>query len=360
MDRYLIREFTGPFFLAIGGFSIIAVFHILMYLVELTVSRGVPIHTTLRILIYEMPELMIQFFPMAVLFAVMLMMVRMAKDNELTVLRTTGIPTLRIITPILLLCILASILTYYINDRVVPWTNRVSDELIRREITRKPPPDIVENVVFKVPPNRYFYIEQIDKKTQHMRNLLIFEEGRYYPRITTAEEAIWQNSTWTLFNGKITEMTQEGSIQFIDEFSEMVINVDQAIRTFYKRHKSAKEMNSNELEDRIQTLEQGGVSTRILRVEYHMKKSLPVACFIFGLVGIAFCLTFVKSSKDWWGVIIAICSAVLIVGLYLFLVSVFKAYAKDGAISPFLGAWIPNMVYGSIGLIVITYQTLKR
>ena len=43
---------------------------------------------------------MVLFFPMAALFSTMLLLVRMAKDNELTVLRTSGIQTFRIILPI--------------------------------------------------------------------------------------------------------------------------------------------------------------------------------------------------------------------------------------------------------------------
>ena len=65
-------------------------------------------------------------------------------------------------------------------------------------------------------------------------------------------------------------------------------------------------MDSKELKDRIQSLKKGGINTRALKVELHMKKSIPLACLIFGLIGTAYCLSFVKSGKDWWGVIISI------------------------------------------------------
>jgi lipopolysaccharide export system permease protein len=91
-----------------------------------------------------------------------------------------------------------------------------------------------------------------------------------------------------------------------------------------------------------------------------MKKSMPIACLIFGLTGMAYCLTFIKSGKDWWGVIISICAAVLTVGFYFFIVAFFRALAKDGSLSPFLGAWIPNIAYGSISCVIIVKHILNR
>ncbi len=360
LDRYLVREFVGPFFLAVGGFALIAIVNILMYLVELTVSHGVSVLTTIRMLIYELPELMVMFFPMAVLFSVMLLLVRMAKDNELTVLRVSGIPTARIVLPILILCAIVTVLAFFVNERVVPWANRVSEELYRQEISKRPPPEIVENVVFKVPENRHFYVRKLDKKTSRMEGILIFEDTYSFPRIISAKEAIWHDRMWTLINGYMIDLNSEGQIEFYNHFSELSIHMDEAIRAYFSSNKSAKEMSSVELRERITTMSRGGMNTQALEVEYHLKRAMPFACFIFGIVGIAFCLTFVKSGKDWWGVIVAICSAVLIVGLYFFMVAVFQALAKNGTFGPFWGAWIPNILYGTVGSSVMAFQFFRR
>ena len=77
-------------------------------------------------------------------------------------------------------------------------------------------------------------------------------------------------------------------------------------------------MDSSELKEKINTLEKGGINTRNLEVEYHLKKVCLQLAFIFSLMGITFCITFVRTSKDWWGVIWAIVLAVLLVGFYFF------------------------------------------
>lgn len=360
LDRYLFKQFTGPFLLAVGGFALIGIVDILFYLVELAILSGISFYTILRLLLYKLPAIMILFFPMAVLFSVMLLMVRMAKDNELTVLRTSGVHSGRIVVPLLLLTFMTAVISYYTNEKVVPWTNETSDALIRKEIKKKPPPVIRENIVFKDSSNRFFYIKKVNTQTSTMEHVLILEDTSYFPRITAAKKAFWNQLSWTLIDGYTQELSKGGTIEFMDDFDEMTINVEQNIETFYKRQKSAKEMDSKELKERISTLKKGGVSTRGLKVEYHMKTSVPMACFIFGLLGIAYCLSFVRSGKDWWGVIFSIVISVLSVGFYFFIMALFRALAKDAVITPFLGAWIPNMIYGSIAGAITFYQCKYR
>jgi lipopolysaccharide export system permease protein len=360
LDKYLLNQFLGPFILAVGGFALIAMIDILFYLVELTIISGVPFTTVIRLLLYKLPAIMVLFFPMAVLFAVMLLLVRMAKDNELTVLRVSGVSTFRILFPIILLALLTSFISYYFNEIVVPWTNRSSDILIKKEVKKTPPPNIVENIVFKDSGGRFFYIKKIEKNAQIMHNVLVFNSTARYPRIITAKTASWHRTSWTLQNGQIQEISKEGMVDFVDNFTELVINVDQNINAYFSQQKTAKQMDSRELSKKINILQKGGISTRSYRVEYHMKKSVPAACFIFGIIGIALCLSFVRSGKDWWGVILSICISVLLVGFYFFILAVSRAMAKEGDLIPFLGAWIPNMVYGFIAILIITYQSLSK
>ena len=91
-----------------------------------------------------------------------------------------------------------------------------------------------------------------------------------------------------------------------------------------------------------------------------MKKSVPFACFIFGVIGISFCMNFVRSGKDWWGVIVAIILSVLVVGFYFFIVAVFRSLAKKGVVDPLVGAWAPNVLYGVPGVGIILYDCFYR
>ena len=186
IDRYVLKEIINPFILAVGGFAIIGLVDILYFLVDIAVRSHVSVLVIIRLLAYKLPAVIVLFFPMAVIFAVMLLFVRMAKDNELSVLRTSGINAFRIILPAILLTIGISFLSFYINERLVPLANVASDNLIKKELKKSPPPDIKKNTVFKND-NRFFYIKEIDTKRNIMEHVLVFESQRKFPRILTAE-----------------------------------------------------------------------------------------------------------------------------------------------------------------------------
>jgi lipopolysaccharide export system permease protein len=331
---------------------------VLFYLVDLAVLSGVPFRIVFKLLVLKLPAIMVLFFPMSVLFATMLLLVRMAKDNELTILRTSGIQTIRILTPLLIAAFLAATLSYITNEKIVPWSSHASEVVLREQIQHTPPPEIVENVVFREG-DRFFYIQKVDAKHNRLNTVLIFEKKAEFPRFVSAQWASWQGQTWTLNNGYIQDLNSDGSIQFSDHFDQFLIHVNQDLVSFYSPPRSAREMDSKELKDRMKNLANSGLSVKSLLVEYHMKKSIPVACVIFSLIGISFCMSFVRSGKDWWGVIWAICLAVLAVGLYFFMVALCRAFGKDGHLPPLLGAWLPNLTYGLIGIGIISYRSMK-
>lgn len=359
LDRYVTREIINPFILAVGGFTIIGLVDILFVLVDIFVRSKISILVLFRLLAYKLPAVVVLFFPMAVIFAVMLLFVRMAKDSELSVLTTSGVNAFRIILPAIIITVAISFLSFFINEKLVPLANIASDNLIKHELKKSPLPNIKKNTVFKNQ-DRFFYIKDIDTKTNTMEWVTVFEQQRRFPRILTAQSASFNDYKWVLQHGMIQEFNDDGSINFVNQFDEMTINVDENIRTFYQNNKKPKEMDSKELRDKITDLEQGGLNTRELKVEYQLKLATPAMCAVFGLVGLAFCLSFVKTGKDWWGVILAICCAVLTVGFYFFLLALFRAFAKEGSFPIVLGAWTPNLIYGFIASSMIYYQCKYR
>lgn len=360
LDRYIYKDFSGPFLLAVGGFVIIGIIDILFTLVDLFVNSGVPFWVVTRLLLYKVPAIMVLFFPMAALFSIMLLLVRMAKENELTILRTSGVHMFRVLAPIFLLAILVSGLSFYINEKIVPWANHVSDNLIQKSIEKTPPPDVVENIFFRDTGDRYFYIKKVNAKQGIMNTIMIYELTSGFPRIISADSAKWDKKTWTLQNGYIQEFNEDGLANYTSKFDAFKIHVDREVQSFYTMQKTTREMDSRELKEQIKSLEKSGINTRNYKVEYYMKSSIPFACFIFMIIGIAFCLWFVHSGKDWWGVIFAVCISVLAVGFYFFLVAVFRSLGRSGLIIPFIGAWMPNILYGAIGLFLIGYQVIRR
>jgi len=339
---------------------IIGMVDLVFTLVDMFINNGVPFPIVFKILVFKIPAIMVLFFPMAVLFAVSLTLIRMIKDSEFTVLRASGISLWRVIAPIIFASVLASMLSFANNDFLTPWANSISDDLIDKAVMKKPVPEILENTFFRESDARYFYIRRIDKQTNTLENVSIFETTGNFPRVITARQAFWDGAQWLLKTGIIHNYDEHGALSYQGNFEDMKIHIDQGFFNYYKSQKSPMEMSSKELRNKIQTLREGGVQSLVEEVAYHMKYSQPVACLIFALVGLALLLLFMGNGRDLWGVIVAVMLALMSVGFYFTLTAVFRSYGRGGMLSPDLAAWGPNIIYGVLALAIIIIQNRRR
>jgi len=123
LNRYLCRQFFGPFFLAVAGFTLMATVDILFYLSDISVLTKLPFRVIIQLLLYKLPAVMMFFYPMATLFAVMLTLIHMIKNFEIMVLLTSGVRRASIFGPFLVMSLVVSLGAFLMNDRVVSVSN---------------------------------------------------------------------------------------------------------------------------------------------------------------------------------------------------------------------------------------------
>ena len=348
IDRYISSEFMPPFLLGIIGFILIMITDLLFTYTNLIINKGVPLLIVLKLLVFKLPAIMVLTFPVSTVFATSMLLGRMSSSNEIVVLRTSGISLIRIATPILLIAVLVSFSSYFVNEKVVPWTNHVSENIVRQMILKRPLPKIKENVFFKDASNRYFYVKKVNRKDNILEEIMVYETaGDNFPRVITARNAIYTSTVWRLKNGLIHRFDKSGKLTYQAKFDRMEVLVDENIINFTEQ-RTTYEMNSGELRGLINMLNKGGVNTAALTVDLLMKISIPTTCFIFALVGIPFSLQGIRSGRM-WGVLFTI---ILIFTFYVF-ASIFRSLGHGGIVPPLMAAWFPNFLFGGIGLALL-------
>jgi len=349
LDRYLFFELVPPFFLGIAGFILIMITDLLFTYTDLIINKGVPLLIILRLLVFKLPAIMVLTFPVSMVFATSMALSRMSKDNEIVALRTSGISLLRVSLPVIFIAVLVSFMSYFTNEYLVPWSNHISENIIRQMILRQPPPEIKENVFFRDSSNRYFYVRKVDSKNNSLVDIMIYElgEGRL-PRVITAKSAKYDGRTWGLLDGVIHRYDDAtGKMSYEANFSEMRVLVDENISTFADQ-KSSYEMNSRELSMLVNMLKDSGVDTKALLTDLYMKISVPVTCLVFAILGIPFSLPAVRSGRS-FGLVFCVA---LIFSFYV-VASVFRSFGHGGILDPAVAAWLPNIFFGTVGISLI-------
>ena len=128
LDAYLLREITGPFLVVFFAFFIFWGLNIFFIAADYEINRHAPFFVVLRFVLFRVPQAVPMAFPFATLFAGLFAMGRLMGDNEVTAMRTSGIPLWRFaLTPMLF-----SVAMFFSGIRVNEYISPASVELSTR------------------------------------------------------------------------------------------------------------------------------------------------------------------------------------------------------------------------------------
>ena len=349
LDRYIIKEVMSFVALAVAALTIMLIMQTLFELMEMLINKKVGWIYIIKLLAYRLPAFLVVTFPISLLASSELAIGNLSTNSEITAMKAGGISLRRIMFPFIIAAFAISILAFLINDYIVPEANHISQNIIREIVLKKGPPNIKRNVFFRDAENRYFYINQLDEENMIMQDIMIYEMTRErFPRTITAKEGQWVVDTWKLENGTIYNYDEEGKITYEMSFTNMDIIVKEDLKKFFSNQRTPQEMSSKELRQQIDILQQAGADTKNFEVDLHMKYSIPFSGLIFVLLGVPLGLRVKRGSKA-TGIILSI---VLVLLYYIFL-STTRSFGRGGMLTPLLAAWLPNIVFGVLGGIIM-------
>ncbi|MDD4308667.1 MAG: LptF/LptG family permease [Candidatus Margulisiibacteriota bacterium] len=355
LDRYVIREMLGPFFIGVVGFILVMTVDLLFTMADLIINKGVPLLAVLKLLVYKLPSILVLTFPVSTLFGTTMAVGRFCKDNEMAAFRTSGVSLFRIARPMLLMGLLVSLLAFFTNEKIVPHANYVSSQIVRQVIQQQPLPEVKDNVFFKDAQNRFYYAGRVNMKNKTMSKVMIYEVlPGTYPRTILAESANFTGKIWELHQGVIHKYDEKGSLSYQATFERMKIAVVDNFDAFSEQ-KTFADMDRKELQGMIDSLAKSGSNTRALMTELYLKYSIPLTCFIFALVGIPFSLSSPRSGQT-WGIVVTI---VFMFTFYVF-ASVFRSLGKGGVLPPEIAAFAPQTCFMIIGFVMLYFQGRYR
>jgi len=352
-DRYALRELLVPFATGLIVFTMLMLGNVLYLTLRLIVSRRAPAGMVLQYLLLKTPYVLALALPVATSLAVSLAVNRMTRDLELAAVRLSGVPLRRAFLPFLLAGGAVSLLTLWLNEKIVPKANHASMQIVRRLMLEQPVPLLEANKFLRGGPDVYFYVKEVDPKALTLRDVLIYRIGEGFPEVITARRAVYfkQTRTWTLYDGFLHRFDKEGRLLAEAPFHSLELDLGETIEAFFSSVKTPEEMSSSELARQIELLSKGGLSTSELEVAYHSKFSIPAACFVFSLCAAPLSMHFAKAGSL-GGVLLA----VSLIFVYYCLMQWTMALGAEGILHPALAAWSQNALFALVGIGLIVWH----
>lgn len=190
LDIFILKSFlmlfAGTFFICLFIFMM----QFLWRYVDELVGKGLEIGILAQFFFYSALTLIPLSLPLAILLAALMTFGNFGERYELLSMKAAGIPLLRIMRPLIILCVFISGMSFYFQNVVAPkaqmklWTLLVSMKQTSPEL------DIPEGVFYSEISGYNIYVKKKDRDTGVMQDLLIynFSDGFENARVIWASE----------------------------------------------------------------------------------------------------------------------------------------------------------------------------
>lgn len=346
LDNYLLRTFIPTFFLCLIIISgIYIVVDLLQKLGEFVDMGEDAFSTGLRYYTYLFPVIIFQFFPAVTLIAVSIVLVRLAKNREILAMQVAGISLYRILLPVFVVTVFMSFASFGDQEWVIPRLAERLETLRQTSFNN----NIQKNLLLDDKNNNaLFRIWKYNVKTQHMQSVFIL--GRYENKkkkfTIGAEEGRWLgNGKWLLTKAVKHLYNEQGKwvapVQQIDslEYESAItpdelgkITLDPSLLTFEQLQELCKNEPNNPKHS----------------VVFHSRIAYTLTHFVLLLLGIPLVVGFERLSRN---LFLRIGFCVLVCGIFYSLSFVCSNLGSTGMLHPALAAWLPIVIFGSVGLL---------
>ena len=353
---YILKEILPIFILGLMTLTIILLMDKILKLIELIVTRGVSLTQILKLLLFISPSFLIFTIPMAVLLGTLLSFGRLSGDSEITAFKASGISLYQLFLPISVFSILAYLLTTFLVLYGLPWGNRGFISTLYLIAQSKADIDIKERVFNDSFDGIVVYVDKVPIREKKMEGILIHDE-RNPARVGTifAKEGFLisnpksQEVILRLFNGDIHRFEPRTNVYQKVRFDayDLRLELTQAFTAIGKKLKD-KEMSIDEIKENMKRKEKKGEDTTSLKVEIHKRYAFPVACIVFGLIGVPLGIQQRRSGKSYGFVF-----CILIILSYYISLMASEMLAVRRTIPAFLAGWAPNFLFGGLGIYLL-------
>lgn len=345
LDRYLLREYLKAFIVGLLFFiALIIVVRLLDYDLK-KFEDDISYTTAVKIVLYQAPRRIMEMVPVAGFVAVFFTLGRMVRRNEFTAMKAGGISVYRLLAPIL-------IVTLVICGLFAVFYNRVASPAFHEAhlLQNKVRPRRGRNIVFKGKDNRIFYSQRIALDAKKINQLTIYEYDpeKRLDRIIFAKAATWTPTEWELTDGFIRHFERGVEVDY-ETFDTHVIERHEDPARFIGSEKDPRAMTIKELREQIAYKREAGQISRKEQVKLHHKTAYPFAAVVVVMLGAPIAIRFGRAGF-FAGLVIAFFLSFIYWALSF---ATLEGLSENGKLHPFLACWGANILYATVGSIMI-------
>jgi LPS export ABC transporter permease LptF/LPS export ABC transporter permease LptG len=358
IDRYVIRQVLLPFGIGLLVFTFVFIIPSLIRYAEQFIAKGVPAPVVLELMVTLVPQALALTIPMALLLALLVGFGRLSADREFVAMQACGVSLIRLLRPVGILSLACWAATSYVLIVAVPAGNQTFREITFNIVASSAEGEVKPRVFFQSFPNLLLYVRDVPASGAGWNGVFMADtrpgqaQSVYVARHGLVQINREKKTVQMLLEDGVQHTVTDKGEYRVGQFARQVLTVDPD--SVFPRGGIAKgdnEMTIAELRARIAELQKAGTSTHNQQIAIQRKFSIPIACFVFALIGLALGAT---NRRD--GTLGSFVLGLLVVFAYYVPLSLGPAMAKGALIPPWLAAWLPNLVLGAVGIALFLWR----
>ena len=312
---------------------------------ELALYTQVPFSLLGDLSLALLPNVLVFTLPVAVLAGIMIGFARMGSDSEIVAMRAAGVGTWTLLWPVLMIGLLVTLATTYIQMEEAPQAARDLKKAALQGALRKLDSPVEPRNFNTEIPGYVIYVRDGDKAQGSWGRVFIYaQQPDGANRVVTARsgriDSSGEKSELVLSDAVATKIPAPANVDqrsyVVERLDQLRISINTGRAEILKRI-NEDEMGPEELdwrELRKQAYSGPAEESRAGQRTLHRRLALSVSPFLFALIGGALGMRVRRGGRG-----IGVLLALLIVIVYYLISLLGESMARVGTVSPVIGLW---------------------
>src|SRR5438067_6309111 len=313
-----------------------------------------------RILEYygpQVPQILVSLLPVSLLLALLFVLGRMSRANEIVSMLTAGTSLIRILAPLFLIALLTTAACFALNYSAAPHA-----EMARKFFFGGGGSSEIQGQIFRNRrESRTWFIQNFRPNSNRFSNVQVLQQNGSdhitVGFVALAVEYDPRTHTWTLSDARVVRYDPAGNI-ISTEFEPTLVLRDWSETPYRLRSANmrAELMSLPELRDYL-NFNSDFPDTLLapFRTHFYYRIALPWTCLVIAFMAAPLGVGFTRR-----GVLASVAIAILLIFALNFSTHLFLALGEGDRIPAWIAGWAPTIVFGMIGLYLLQLRSSNR
>lgn len=350
IDWYIIKKYLGTFIFTLGIFTVIIVIFDVSEKLDDFLKHKAPISEILFSYYAGFIPFYLNFLsPLINFIAVIFFTAKMADQTEIVPILSGGVSFRRFLWPYFIASSVVFLITLIFNLFIIPETNGLKIDFENVYISPKSDNSKMYTHM-QIDKDTYVYIENFDNNQKVGYKFSLEKFSGYDMK----EKLVADKITWD--SVKTKWIIENYSIRTIDSLKESMTSglkkdttLDMRPKDFEIYDNIYQAMNMRELNERIEKEETRGTGVMVdLKLEKYKRFVYPLSAYVLTLMGVS-----LASRKVRGGIGLPLGIGIFLSFAYILFIQFSNMFALKGGLPPHIAVFIPNIIFGILGLYLL-------